>query len=478
MLAAINKDPRHRSQPRKKMSFTTKILYSAFGIGIIVLIISLTAIFAKDVELIDRSNSSVYVDLGRPIGTFNMQYGVNEDDNWMDFVWKKEVTNLHKEINSKYIRVWVSSQAYRESTIPYNDGEYNFWAMDSFVNAVLEVDAIPFVVFAHAPGTFGEGHGNPVPDDIEGFANYVGVVVDHYRQACEQDWFSKPCDVNDWYFEIWNEPFGDEWWEDEVPAYSQLFNSAYNSIKPIAPASKVGGYSGTFVGKEDRLEQFLAYSSPDFVSIHHYGNVLHSSEKQKMKDVRFLSYDSIKSLRAFIDSRAPPNTVEIIESEYSSDFRDTHMGELDEQFTAAWYMAALIGHAQSQEIAIELFYSGTSNRYGGGFGMWSLEDDSVRLWPVFLAKKIFTSINTPGSTIYETKTENSLEVLALKSKQGTFLTLVNKENRQREIPVGFSSRIGSVRDVKTGATYQVDGDHISFMMQPYEVGFYRLVLDE
>ena len=51
--------------------------------------------------------------------------------------WEKskqypEIHDFHRDVNSEYIRVWVSSQSYRKSTVPLQeDGTYDFINLDN-----------------------------------------------------------------------------------------------------------------------------------------------------------------------------------------------------------------------------------------------------------------------------------------------------------------------------------------------------------
>ena len=60
----------------------------------------------------------------------------------------EEIQQYHKDVGSKFIRVWIDDPDYRmNSTIPYENGVYDFSKLDSFVNAALETGATPFFNF-------------------------------------------------------------------------------------------------------------------------------------------------------------------------------------------------------------------------------------------------------------------------------------------------------------------------------------------
>jgi len=425
-----------------------------------------------------NSDAHATVDFSDSIGSVILQYGANENGNYETFVREQEPGIYHQDVGSKWIRVWVASPTWRTSTIPLHNGKYNFTELDAFINKVLEIDATPFVVFAHEPDQVGEAHGEEPPVSDTSFANYVQKVVLHYKNACNNNLMQKPCDVNNWYFEIWNEPFTDSWWDTPVPRYSSLYNLVYEKIKSVVPGAKVGGFSMSYLEPKDknRLKEFLLNSPVDFVSIHHYGNTGNNkaSEHDKILSTKKLFYDSIREIRELIDEIKGKNNIQIINSEYNSDFTVEYMSKLDEGFTGSWLASALVWQVLSQDISIEMFYSGTSFSSYGGFGMWSqLEDKSFRLWPVYYVKSGFVTANPTGAKIYATDfNSNKIDLLATKSKNGKYITIVNKEtgfiNLSLYLPGSMDE---SLTDITTKEEYTISLEHVNIPMKGYQVRY-------
>jgi hypothetical protein len=319
------------------------------------------------------------VDFGTAKGTIKMSYGSNEDDNWMDFANHNYIQQLHRDVNTRYVRVWFSNQWYRDSTFPLKqDDTYTWTNTDKYINAVLAIDATPFIVFAHGTNCYDncQGHGVSPPPSNDDFADYVAVVVSRYKDMCDGGQLAKPCDVDEWYFEIWNEPFGDEWWEGATPRYVTMFNKVNQRIKTLTNA-KVGGPSSAYFPSywnKPRMKAFVSQTNPDFVSVHHYGSTSKANtDLSRMNAIPELLFDGPKELRTLIETHHPGKGIEIINSEYSSDFTGEYMPRLDEPFTSAWETSALITMIKSQEMDIEFFYQGTSLGSDGGFGLWGKE---------------------------------------------------------------------------------------------------------
>ncbi len=434
------------------MSDTQRILLIA-SIPIVILIIAASLLLV----IPDPSETAtLQVDFSRKTGNIDMYYGANEAANWMEFASMQEIQQLHKDVGSKYIRVWIDDPAYRSnSTIPYENGIYNFEKLDSIIDATLKADAIPFVVFAHAPKELSKSYtqqvnGNPPKNHFE-FATYCATIVQHYKDFCK----TRACNIEEWYWEIWNEPYWDHWWEDDE--YIKVYNKAYSAIKEISSDTKVGGYTQKVLTKKDkeRTQRFLTgINGLDFISLHIYGNYPISSLKDKVyienlesKEVKrkyeqemldnneFLFLDQIILLKDFMGRYSKNKKAEIIVSELGPNWNWRYEPYLDEPFVAAWYASALHWMIRTELITKEFFYSGTTDLHDGGFAMWSIgqEDSPIIPYPVYHMKKEFIRYNTKGSTIYRAESKDEdIEILAVSNSNGKYITIINKRNLQKE----------------------------------------------
>jgi len=416
------------------------------------------------------SDCDIWIDFNEVVGNIDMYYGANENDHWDDFVEIEQTHMYHRQVGSEYIRVWISDEDYIKSTIPLIDYEYDFSELDEFINAVLDSGAIPFIVFANAPESMRDSDYSP-PWDIYEFADYTAIIVSHYKHACENDLFEYPCDTSDWYFEVWNEPWQAEWWWDDL--YIELFNAAYASIKSIEPDAKVGGYSLAYhKGKTDKIEKFISSSDMDFISIHHYGNSMdeYNNDKEKIEQAKILFYDSIKDLKQEVASNKDYE-VEIINSEYNSDYKSEYIPRLDEDFTKMWYASALIWQIQSG-VDIEMFYSGTTKYPDRGYGMWSV-DDGLKTWPIFEMKTNFVMVNTRASKIFKNTLSDNVDVLAVENHEEKYITIVNKLDEEYETRICLNPRFDKALDLNSMQTYSISSC-FSVPLGPYEVRFLKL----
>lgn len=110
--------------------------------------------------------------------------------------------------------------------------------------------------------------GNTSHPQIDGWRKLIDAFVRHVRQRYGVD------EVRQWYFEVWNEPNLDGFWEGaDQKAYFQLYDVTAKAIKAIDPALRVGGPSTAGAAW---VPEFLAYAAAhrvpvDFVTTHTYG---------------------------------------------------------------------------------------------------------------------------------------------------------------------------------------------------------------
>jgi hypothetical protein len=313
------------------------------------------------------------------------------------------------------------------------------------------------------------------------FAKYVYEIMVYLDSAC-RDGVWGTCDINEWYFEIWNEPWEALWWEDSIPLYIQLYNETHRRIKEVAPNAKVGGYSLSFRARDNyrKVEQLLEQCELDFISIHHYGNTMkeRSSESDKMDTVKELFYESVLGLEQLLRDMVADKDILVVNSEYSSDYRASYMHRLDEQYTAAWYASALIWQIKSRGIDLEMYYSGTSNQHDGGFGMWSKKPDGFySTWPVYHMKKQFVALNEYGSGLYHTISANSeIDILAVNNKGRIFITMVNKDKKHHDVQIRVKGRPVDkiVNATEVDEVYFIQESETSIPIGSYEVKFFEL----
>jgi xylan 1,4-beta-xylosidase len=216
--------------------------------------------------------------------------------------WLEHLELAHKECGFQYLRF---HGLFHDDMFVYREENgkpvYNFQYIDELFDRMLQIGVRPFVELSFFPGAISEkptcfwwgGHGTP-PSDYKKWQQLVENFVKH----CITRYGEK--EVRSWFFEVWNEPNLNGFWNGTQQQYFELYKTTVLAIKNIDPLLKVGGPATSsyhpkeeiyealkakkdikaedFEGIECRgpwIEEFLAYCEKenlpvDFVSSHPY----------------------------------------------------------------------------------------------------------------------------------------------------------------------------------------------------------------
>jgi xylan 1,4-beta-xylosidase len=155
---------------------------------------------------------------------------------------------------------------------------YNFTEVDEIYDALVARGVRPYVELSFMPRAIASSAGrhafwypflpNP-PKDYRQWGAVVGTLARHlvgrYGLA----------EVNQWYFEVWNEPNLDFWTGKPAQStYFQLYDAAAHAIKAEHPSLRVGGPA---TAQAAWIPEFIRHCVEgkvpvDFVSTHVYGD--------------------------------------------------------------------------------------------------------------------------------------------------------------------------------------------------------------
>ena len=426
------------------------------------------------------------VDFDEQIGTVNLRYGTNEKDRFLEFSSSPVIGGYHHDVGTEYIRVWIMNWPiqYGGTTIPYDCQTYDYNRLDQYIQKVLLIDAIPFVVFQHAPNCMtpgGYGDDNIAPRDFNEYTDYVANVTFRYHEVCLNGTFEEEFGVDcnnfySWYWEVWNEPSNTTFWGEDNN-FSIIYNQAYDKIKAISNQIKVGGPAGgaTFEQLENWLDNATGY---DFVSLHLYdtGNV--EDEVTLVRGTKNVYFDDINDYRSLISDYN--NIAQIINGEFNLDpvWNPRTNPFIQEDVAAAWYASSLYWMILSQNVSMELFFEGTGDNSTHGFGMWSsLASENYMALPTYRMKKTFKDVNKQGYTIVSSSsTDNMIEILAVKDVNSRYLTIINKYNDTVEdlnlIVEDYET--GTLNDLDTNENFIISQEQTTINLNPYQVRFLSL----
>ncbi|MBV9301956.1 MAG: glycosyl hydrolase family 39 [Acidobacteriaceae bacterium] len=219
---------------------------------------------------------------------------------------------------------------------------YNFSYVDQIYDGLLESGVKPFVELSFMPRKLAANlkpHAfwyKPLPSPPKDPAKWAALIeaftkhlVDRYGND----------EVEQWYFEVWNEPNIDFW--NGIPqqaTYFQLYDVTAKAVKSVDPKIRVGGPA---TAQAAWVDKFIAHCTQnqipfDFVSTHVYGN--DTSQDVFGNKVPIARRDMVaraaKKVYDQVKSSAAPDTP-IIWSEYNASYM-TQQEVTDSAFMGPW----------------------------------------------------------------------------------------------------------------------------------------------
>jgi xylan 1,4-beta-xylosidase len=152
---------------------------------------------------------------------------------------------------------------------------YDWTKIDYLYDKLLGMGIKPFVELGFTPEAMKTSNnsifywkGNTSHPELKQWQGLVDAFVRHLQQRYGKE------EVRSWFFEVWNEPNLDGFWEKaDQKAYFELYDVSARTIKAIDPALRVGGPSTAGAAW---VPEFLAHTQQsgaavDFVTTHTYG---------------------------------------------------------------------------------------------------------------------------------------------------------------------------------------------------------------
>ncbi|SDH07884.1 MULTISPECIES: beta-xylosidase [unclassified Duganella] len=152
---------------------------------------------------------------------------------------------------------------------------YDWTKIDYLYDRLLKMGVKPFVELGFTPLAMRSSDlsifywkGNTSHPDPKKWAGLIDAFVRHMQERYGKE------EVRTWFFEVWNEPNLDGFWEKaDQKVYFELFDITSRTIKAIDPALRVGGPSTAGAAW---VPEFLAHAKQsgsvvDFVTTHTYG---------------------------------------------------------------------------------------------------------------------------------------------------------------------------------------------------------------
>lgn len=272
--------------------------------------------------------------------------------------------------------------------------KFDFSGIDKLYDALLARRIKPLVELGFTPLALKTSDskifywaGNTSHPELSGWVALIDAFTRHLLQRYGA------AEVRQWYFEVWNEPNLDGFWEKaDQPAYFDLYTRTAQAIKAVDPALRVGGPSTAGAAW---VPEFLAHAKAtnapvDFITTHAYG-VEHGFLDEFGVEDRMLSpspdaiVGDVKRVRAQIEASHLPG-LPLFFTEWSTSYNPRDNVH-DSYMSAAYVLTKL---RQTQGLAQSMSYWTYSDLFEepgppdapfhGGFGMMTREGIRKPVW--------------------------------------------------------------------------------------------------
>lgn len=390
---------------------------SFFKTLLLILLLPVTVIGVKSILDLRKSASgtpaNIIVDLSTTSGRLspalwqNIAQGGEEATDMVG-----PVINQTRSLSPQLIRI---DHLFDYYNIYQASGQYNFSALDSYINSILATGAVPMLSVSYTPALMsksGQVAGQPI--DWGQWQSLVTALA--HRYSVEKN-------INGIYYEVWNEPdlFG-SWHYGKEPNYLTLYSQTVSAIQQGAPGKnyKVGGPATTnFYSNwiEALFKHCQVNNLPlDFISWHQYDKDLEKYDQNIEKVNTILTnYPQFFNVERIITEFGPNPEPDVW---YDTKLSGVHLlsaitrlsGKIHRLFTFE-----LIDGPQSRSTD------------SSGWGLISHSNNGQKEKPRFYALKFLNQLN--GLRLNSHGDGSWVTSLATKTTTGYQILLVNYDSR-------------------------------------------------
>jgi len=363
---------------------------------------------------------NVSVDFSTGIGTINLAYGANEVDAYDKFrAGYADIVNNHKEINTKYVRIFA------QIDLPW-------YFIESGVNVTYQIGAKPFICIQYVPSGW----------DWDYFAQRCGALVSYMK--------SKYGDLSDWYWEIINEPnlFGGF----TASSYVTLYNMCEAQMHAADPTTNIGGPGCAWFDTPWIQAMLSSANRMDFLSWHRYGIYADPNDvtDEQLMDATPQFGADVNQAKYYLDYYNRPG-LKLIMGEYNANsYYAPTDPRIKQIFNTAWVgstLRHLMWTSTGNSADMALIWEGTGGDANYGFGVWG--DYGTPRAPVFYGLKLITTYFRKGAQVVSTSDDDpKVDVLAVRylDENEFALMLINKENVTKDVTLNVTG-LGSCQGI-------------------------------
>jgi xylan 1,4-beta-xylosidase len=191
--------------------------------------------------------------------------------------WQRDLKRAHDELGFRHVRFHGLLSDDMGTVVRENNRLfYSFFNADQIFDYLLSIDVKPLVELSFMPVALASANKTVFryqanitpPKDYKQWAALIDHLVSHWV-----DRYGKR-EVDQWLFEVWNEPNLRMFWSGTQREYFRLYRHTAEAIKNISASLKVGGPA---TAGSEWIEEFVDFCErndvpADFISTHYYPN--------------------------------------------------------------------------------------------------------------------------------------------------------------------------------------------------------------
>lgn len=290
-------------------------------------------------------------------------------------------------------------------TVKSVDGKivYDWTKIDYLYDNMLKMGIRPFIELGFTPNalktsdqTIFYWKGNTSHPRLDLWKNLIDTFARHLIARYGAD------EVRSWYFEVWNEPNLDGFWQyADQEAYFALYGVTARTLKAVDPALRVGGPSSAGAAWVPELLNYAKVTNTpiDFITTHTYGVDYGFLDEEGKMDLQLSKnpdaiIGDVKKVRAEIEASHVPG-LPLFFSEWSTSYNPRDLTH-DSYVTAPYIVTKLkatqgIAQGMSYWVYSDLFEEPgpPTTEFHGGFGL--MTKDGIRK-PSWFAYKYLNAL--------------------------------------------------------------------------------------
>jgi xylan 1,4-beta-xylosidase len=377
--------------------------------------------------------------------------------------WQQQLKRAHQELGFQHVRFHGLLSDDMEMVVRKNKKlKYSFLECDKVFDFLLSIGMRPFVELSFMPGALASGvktvfkyQGNVTPPkDYQEWAILIEVLVRHLAQRYGER------EVEQWFFEVWNEPNLRTFWTGTQRDYFRLYRYAVEAIRKISPRSKVGGPA---TARSEWIEDFVAFCErnkvpADFVSTHYYQNDGYRkdpTELQLFKSQRGILREMAQNTRSHAGNRP------VYYTEWNT---SSHLGDpLHDEPYAAAAVASTVMEANGLVEGYSFWtfsdifeeHGFPSKPFHGGFGLLSLHGIPKPAYRIF---ELLHGLGTRQSLV--DGLHETVDCSVVQKESSVTVLLTNHTTPGHSIETEqIEIRLDNAREPVAASVRRVDAEH-------------------